>query len=93
MRPEKPQITSAKYKGSRKIRLTWKKLGGVHGYAIYRSAKRDYGFELVTRVKKKTAKYTDQAPENRVYYYKIRAFRNVNGKRLFGRYSSVVKVK
>lgn len=93
MRPEKPQITSAKYNGSRKIRLTWKKLGGVNGYAIYRSTKRDYGFELVTRVKKKATKYTDQTPENRVYYYKIRAFRNVNGKRLFGRYSSVVKVK
>lgn len=92
MRPEKPTLTSVKARGRSRVRLNWKKLGGVHGYAIYRSTKRSYGFELIARVGKSTVRYTDQTPEARTYYYKIRAFRNVEGKRLLGPGSAMVKV-
>lgn len=91
MRPGKPVITSAKAKGSRRVRLSWKKLGGVHGYAIYRSSKKTYGFELIGRVGRGVTQYTDKTPKNRTYYYRIRAYRNVNGKRLNGPLSATVR--
>ncbi len=91
MRPGKPVIISAKSKGRHKIRLTWKKVGGIHGYGIYRSNKKTYGFELVARVGKGTTQYTDKTPKNRTYYYRIRAYRNVKGKRLNGPLSATFR--
>lgn len=91
MKPGKPVITSAKPKSGRRVRLTWKKVGGVHGYAIYRSSKKSYGFELVARVGKGITQYTDKTSKNGTYYYRIRAYRNVNGKRLNGPVSATVR--
>lgn len=92
MRPGKPAPPSAKARGRSRVRLSWKKLKGVHGYAIYRSTRRSYGFELITRVERDILSYTDQTPESRTYYYKIRAFRTDGGKRIPGPGSAVVKV-
>ena len=75
--------------------VSWKKVSGASGYLVYRSTKKNAGFKKVAASKKnKTVKYTDRKlKKGKTYYYKIRAYRTVNGKNVYAPYSNTVKVK
>ena len=77
------------------VTVKWKKLSDADGYRIYRSSD---GGETWTRVKTitsaDTVKWKDTSVEaGKVYRYKIRAYKNNGGSKLYGSYSSVKKVK
>lgn len=78
-----------------KVKVSWKKVSGANGYEIVRSTKKDKGYKKIKTIRKGSAKtYTDSKTKSgKTYYYKIRAYRNVNGKKVYGAYSKVVSRK
>lgn len=75
--------------------VSWKKVSGASGYEVYRSTKKSSGFKKVATVKKgSTVKYTNKKlKKGRTYYYKVKAYRTVSGKKVSASYSKTVKVK
>lgn len=78
--------------GTQKIKVTWGNVPGATGYKVYRSTKKTSGFKVVKTVKAgKTRVYTSgKLIKNKKYYFKVRAYRVVNGKTVYGPYSNVV---
>lgn len=74
----------------KKITLRWSRVAGADGYEIFRSTKADGTYKMIKNVKKgKTTSYTDKKKKSgTTYYYKMRAYRNVKGKKLYGAYSN-----
>ncbi len=81
--------------GKRKATVKWSKIAGAKGYVIYRSTKKSSGFRKIKTIKKGSTKtYTDKKlKKGKKYYYKIRAYRTVDGKKVYSSYSTVKKVK
>ena len=73
---------------SRKITVSYKKLSGVSGYEIYRSTKKSSGYSMIKRTT--STKYTTgKLTKNTKYYFKVRAYKTINGERIYGKYSTV----
>ncbi|MCB6993457.1 S8 family serine peptidase [bacterium 210820-DFI.6.37] len=88
----KPALKAASVKtkkGKGKITLTWSKVSGATGYTVYR-----YSASKKKYVKKKTLKkrtYIDKnVKKGKKYSYKVRAYRTVGGKKIYGPYSKKV---
>ena len=81
----------AKYaKTKNKINLTYKKVAGASGYRIYRSTKKTTGFTTLKTVTSGSKLSYVKAVKRKVnYYYKVRAYTNVSGKKIWGAYSAV----
>ena len=77
------------------IKLTWKSLKTVDGYVIYRkTGKNDSYKKIKTAADKKSGGYTDKtAKKGKTYYYRIRAYTLVDGKKVYGSYTQGIKVK
>ncbi len=80
---------------SNQVTIKWKKIKGVSGYAIYRSTKKSSGYKKIKTIKKaSTTSYTNKnLSSNKKYYYKVRAYKNVKGKKVYGSYSSVKSIR
>ena len=80
---------------TRSAKLTWKKVTGATGYTVYRSTKMKSGFKKIATLKKgSTVKYINKKlRKGKTYYYKIKAYRTVNGKTVYSNYTTVRKVK
>ncbi len=78
-----------------KVKLRWKKGKGLTGYEIYRSTRKSGGYKKIKTISKaKTVKYTDSSlKKGKKYYYKIRAYRTIKGKKIYGPYSGIVMAK
>ena len=82
--------------GTRKAYLSWRGPGGASGYAVYRSTKSASGFKYIKRISttRTTVKYTNTGlSKGRAYYYKIRAYRVVKGKRVYSSYTRTLKIR
>ena len=90
----KASLTSAKNSKSKQILLKYKKVSGAKGYEISYST--DKKFKKVV-TKKNTAKtsYTiSKLKKGKIYYVRIRAYKmDSTGKKVYGKYSSMKKVK
>jgi hypothetical protein len=82
-------FTAAKPAAGGALTLKWKKVKGADGYEIRRSTSENGRYKKLKVVESSTAqKYTLTATEcNGSYYYKIRAYRIVDGKKVYGQYS------
>lgn len=89
--PSKVKATA----GSKQAKVSWARIKGVSGYEVYRSTKKSSGYKRVTTIKKaSTTSYTNKKlKKNKRYYFKVRAYRTVNGKKLYSKYSSPKQVK
>ena len=62
---------------------------GAHGYEIYRCSTSNGTYKKIDTIEKMMANpFYDTT---KVYYYKIRAYRKVNGKKVYSPYSDIVK--
>lgn len=91
--PTKPSI-KVKAK-TRQIKISWKKIKQVSGYEIYRSKKKSGKYKKIKTIKKDSrTSYTNKnLKSNKKYYYKVRAYKTVNGKKVYSSYSSVRSAK
>lgn len=92
--PATPVLT-AKNAGTRKIKLSWKKISGAHGYEIYRATSKNGKYALVKRVTSgSTLSFTNTGlTKGKTYYYKVRAYRTVKGSRKYGAFSTIKYAK
>lgn len=81
--------------GKKKATIRWKKVYGADGYVIYRSKKKSSGFKTVKTIRSgKTVSYTNKhLKAKRKYYYKVKAYVNISGKRVYSSYSTVRSVR
>lgn len=89
-------IRSAKAKGKKKITVSWKKKSGASGYQIYWSRSKSFKKLAANTIVKggKTTSYTGKNfTKGKTYYVKVRAYKNVNGQRVYGKWSAVKSVK
>lgn len=91
--PAKPTLKATA--GSRKAALKWSKVSGASGYQVVYSTSKTSGYKtLKTITKGSTVSYTKtELTKGKTYYYRVRAYRTVSGKKVYGAYSNVKSVK
>lgn len=91
----KAKITSVASVDSKKLKVSWKKVSGASGYIVYRSTKKDSGFEKVKKITSgSTTSYTDKIETTgKTYYYKVEAYITSGDVTGYGGASSVVSGK
>lgn len=91
--PAKVSLKSAKA-SAKKVKITWKKQSGINGYVVYQSTKKNSGYKNIATVKSasKVSYTTKTLKKGKKFYYKVRAYKTVNGKKVYGDYSNVKSV-
>lgn len=92
--PKKPTIYVTKY-GSRSAKVRWNKVSTVSGFAVYRSQKRNSGYKRVKLKKAGIPRYviSRNMKKNKRYYFKVRAYKTYNGKRIYSLYSTPKSIR
>ena len=92
---KKGTILSIKSPKAKTIVIKWKKLSGISGYQCYISKKKDFKMHTIQRFysKKKTKATIKNWPSKKTYYAKLRPYKKKNGKKIYGKWSAVKKVK
>ena len=89
------KIRSVKRKG-KKIIVQWKKIPDAQGYAVYRSKKKNGGYKKVKACKATVCRFSQKAKKqkkNKKYYYKVKTYKVVLGKKYFSSFSKVKAVR
>ena len=81
--------------GKRKATVKWGRITGASGYVIYRSTKKSSGYKAVKTITKGGAvSFTNtKLKKGKLYYFKMRAYRTVSGKKVYSSYSAVKSVR
>lgn len=88
--PGKVAISSVSRAGSGKLKITWKKVSGATGYQIYRSTQKNSGYRRIKNLSSKSSSYTNSKLKNgKRYYYKIWAYKRIDGKTYYGKFSNI----
>lgn len=90
-----PGVTGVKIKAKRNASLTvqWKQVAGVSGYSVYRSGKKNSGYREISGVPSQKKKWCDKSvKEKKTYYYRVAAYRMIQGKKIYGVYSAPKKI-
>lgn len=83
-----PALVSAKSQAYNKIKITWKTVGGADGYRVCRKVAGG-SWKLLKNVSASTTSYVDTtAVTGTTYYYTIRSFCTIDGKKSLGRYKT-----
>lgn len=90
--PSSPKVK----KGKKSMKVTWKKVSGAAGYEIQYSTNSKFKKKNKT-VKinkgKTTSKTIKKLKSKKTYYVRIRAFKKVNGKKVYSAYTKKIRVK
>ena len=77
-----------------KVKVTWKKVSGADGYKIMYSQTKDFRkSKSVKASAKSTSKTISKLKSKKTYYFRIRAYKNVDGKAIYSRLSTKLNVK
>lgn len=90
-----PATISAKKSKAGVAKITWSKSTGATGYEVYmaKSSTGTYS-KIATISKASTLSYTKSGlTKGKTYYFKVRSYTTVNGKKIYSDYTKVVKVK
>ena len=93
--PKKVKVTSVKNIKGGKLRIAWRKDKTVTGYEVLYSTKQNFKNAKKVTVKsyKTVSVKTKKLTKTKTYYVKVRAYKTVNGKKVYGAYSAVKKIK
>ena len=91
--PRKVQTKLAKSTKKRKITFKWKKTTGT-GYQYQWSTSKNFKKNYLTKTTKKTNVTISTSKSRKTYYVRVRAYKtHSNGKKYYGKWSTVKKVK
>ena len=78
------------YNGDKKATLKWNKVSGANGYEIYMATSKNGKYSKIKTISKgNILKYKKtKLKADKKYYFKIRAYRIVDGKKVYSSYSS-----
>ena len=92
-RPSKPTIKTLTATGN-KATLTWNNVSGETGYQVYYSTSKNGTYKKLKSVSADTVKYSkSKLTSGKTYYFKVRAYKKLDGKTVFGDYSAVKSLK
>ena len=90
----KASLTSAKNSKSKQILLKYKKVSGAKGYEISYSTNKKFKKVVTKKNTAKTSYTISKLKKGKIYYVRIRAYKmDSTGKKVYGKYSSMKKVK
>ncbi len=90
----KASLTSAKNSKSKQILLKYKKISGIKGYEISYSTDKKFKKAVTRKNTTKTSYTISKLKKGKTYYVRIRAYKvDSTGKKVYGKYTSVKKVK
>lgn len=92
----KPATPTLKAKaGTKQAALSWNKIAGATGYEVWMAAGKNGSYKKLTTIKKNaTIKYTAMnLKKGGMYYFKVRAYKMVDGRNVYGAYSKTIGVK
>lgn len=89
-----PALTVKRLKNGQ-AKLTWKRNPKATGYVIYASSKKNSGFKEIARITSKNkVNYTDKSLKKKnIRYYRIRAYKVLDGKIFYGVRTKSVKAE
>ena len=87
-----PSIKSVKGKKGQAV-IQWKKVKNADGYQVYMSGKKNSGYKKTATITSGAkVKYTKKKlTPGKTYYFKIRTYRKIGGKKVYSSYSKIVK--
>lgn len=91
VKPGKVSIQTAKRTAAKKAKLTWKKVkgNGIRYEVQYSTTKKFKKKDTVTKTLKKTSLSISKLNKSKKYYVRVRAYKVVNGEKVYGSYSKV----
>ena len=92
--PKKATLSSVKNNKKKSVKVTWKKDTQATGYEVYMSTSKNGTYTKVKTVtKNKTTNFTkSKLKKKKTYYFKIRSYKTIDGKKVYGSYSTEKKV-
>ena len=90
-----PAQVSAKKAKSGAAKITWSKSTGANGYEVYMAASAKGKFTKAGTISKSaTVSFTKSGLKSgKTYFFKVRAYTTVGGKKVYSDYTKTVKVK
>ena len=82
------KVKTKKYYKS--IKITWQKVSLTSGYQVYMSVNRSNSFKK-KKTTSGTAYTTGKLKTGNTYYFKVRSYKKIGGRRYYGPYSTVIK--
>lgn len=91
----KPKKPSLKVKSTKKgkVTLTWSNIKRESGYQVYYSSKKNGKYKKLGSYKTNVVKTTKKLKSNKKYYFKVRAYKTVSGKKVYSEWSAVKSIK
>ena len=77
------------------IKVSWSKVTNASGYEIYRATSKNGTYKNIKTITSgTTTSYANKnLTNNKTYYYKVRAYKTVNGTKKYGSYCSILSKK
>lgn len=90
-KPGKTSIKSITTEGTTALSIKWKKISGVSGYELYVSSNKDGKYSMLAQLSgsSNTSYQHLKCKKGKTYYYKVRAYRNVSGEKIYGGYCNI----
>lgn len=81
--------------GKKKATIKWGKISGASGYEVRMATKKNGTYKNIKTITKgSTVSFTKtKLTKGKTYYFKVRAYKTVNGKKIYSSYSSIVSAK
>ncbi|MGN0265855.1 MAG: transglutaminase domain-containing protein [Oliverpabstia sp.] len=88
--PEAPELVISNVKTDR-VTLSWNHVNGAAGYQVWRAEEADGAYTIVKSIEKGDAvSYVNSGlTSGKTYYYKVRAYTELDSKKTFGEYSEI----
>ncbi len=90
--PGTPGGVKAARASNSSVKVSWDKVSGASGYEVYRATSKTGTYAKVGSVTNgATVSYTNKGlTDNKLYYYKVRAYRAVGSAKVYGAFSAIV---
>ncbi len=89
--PQQVKKVDAMKRGKR-FRISWASVHGCSGYEVFMSTKKNRGYKKKA-VTRDVAYMTGRLKKGKIYYFKVRSYKKVKGRKYYGSYSQVIKRK
>ena len=88
-RPAAPSSVAAVPETPSSIKVSWNAVSGITGYQVWRGTSATGAFTAIGSVTE-TSRISTGLKSGTTYYYKVRAYKEVDGARIYGAFSTVV---
>lgn len=88
-----PTIQKITVESVSKAKISYEKISDADGYMIYRATSKDGTYKKIKTIKKSgTTSYSATGLKNgKTYYFKVKAYKKIDGKTYYSEYSTIVK--